>query len=34
MTMMMNANRIYEASSTLAKLYDSMNQKATSLCKI
>ena len=34
MTMMMNANRIYEASSTLAKLYDSMNQKTTSLCKV
>ncbi len=34
MTMMMNANRIYEASSSLAKLLDSMNQKATSICKI
>lgn len=34
MTMMMNANRIYEASSTLAKLLDSMNQKATSICKV
>lgn len=34
MTMMMNANRIYEASSSLAKLIDSMNQKSTSICKI
>lgn len=34
MTMMMNANRIYEASSSLSKLLDSMNQKSTSLCKI
>lgn len=34
MTMMMNANRIYEASSSLAKLLDSMNQKSSSICKI
>lgn len=34
MTMMMNANRIYEASSSLAKLLDSMNQKSNSICKI
>ena len=31
MTMMMNANRIYEASSSLAKLLDSMNQKSSSI---
>ncbi len=34
LTMMMNTNRIYEASNSLAKLLDSMNQKATSICKI
>lgn len=34
LTMMMNTNRIYEANSSLAKLLDSMNQKATSLCKV
>lgn len=34
MTMMMNANRIYEASNSLAKLLDSMNQKSSSICKI
>lgn len=34
LTMMMNTNRIYEASSSIAKLIDSMNQEATSICKI
>ncbi len=29
MTMMMNANRLYEASSAILKLMDSMNQKAS-----
>ena len=30
MTMMMNANRLYEASSSILKLIDGMNQKAAS----
>ena len=34
MTMMMNANRIYEASSAILKLCDSMNQKSNSICKL
>lgn len=34
MTMMMNANRLYEASSAILKLCDSMNQKATSICSL
>lgn len=35
MTMMMNANRLYEASSAIFKLMDSMNQKsATQICKL
>jgi len=35
MTMMMNANRLYEASSSILKLMDSMNQKAaTQICKL
>ncbi|MBQ9947016.1 MAG: flagellar hook-basal body complex protein [Oscillospiraceae bacterium] len=35
MTMMMNANRLYEASSAILKLMDSINQKAASqICKI
>ena len=35
MTMMMNANRLYEASSAILKLVDSMNQKAaTQICKL
>ena len=35
MTMMMNANRLYEASSAILKLMDSMNQKSASqICKI
>ncbi len=34
MTMMMNSNRIYEASSAILKLCDSMNQKANSICKL
>lgn len=34
MTMMMNTNRIYEASSAILKLCDSMNQRAATLCKL
>ncbi len=34
MTMMMNANRIYEASSALLKLNDGINQKSASLCRL
>lgn len=34
LTMMMNTNRIYEACNSMAKLLDSMNQKATSICKL
>lgn len=35
MTMMMNANRLYEASSAILKLVDSLNQKAaTQICKL
>ncbi len=34
MTMMMNANRLYEASSAILKLMDSMNQKSTSMAKL
>lgn len=35
MTMMMNANRLYEASSAILKLMDSLNQKAASqICKL
>ena len=34
MTMMMNANRLYEASSAILQLCDSMNQKASSICKL
>lgn len=34
MTMMMNSQRIYEASSSILKLCDSMNQKASSICKL
>ncbi len=34
MTMMMNANRLYEASSAILKLCDGMNQKSNSICKL
>ncbi len=35
MTMMMNANRLYEASSSILQLIDGMNQKAASqICKL
>lgn len=35
LTMMMNANRLYEASSQILQLIDSMNQKAASqICKV
>lgn len=34
MTMMMNTNRIYEASSAILKLCDGMNQKSATLCKL
>lgn len=34
MTMMMNANRLYEANSAILKLCDSMNQKSATLCKL
>ncbi len=34
MTMMMNANRLYEASSAILKLCDGMNQKTATLCKL
>lgn len=33
LTMMMNSNRLYEANSTLLKMYDRINQTAASLCK-
>ncbi len=33
LTMMMNANRLYEASSAILKLCDSMNQASATLCK-
>ena len=33
LTMMMNANRLYEASSTILKLCDTMNQGSNQLCK-
>lgn len=34
MTMMMNSNRLYEASSAILKLCDSMNQQSADLCKL
>ena len=34
MTMMMNANRLYEASSSILKLIDGLNQKASRICKL
>lgn len=34
LTMMMNANRIYEASGQILQLCDSMNQRSASLCKL
>lgn len=34
MTMMMNSNRLYEASSAILKLCDSMNQLSADLCKL
>lgn len=34
MTMMMNSNRLYEASSAILKLCDSMNQQSSDLCKL
>ncbi len=34
MTMMMNANRIYEASSSILQIIDGMNQKASQICKV
>ena len=33
LSMLMNANRLYEASSTILKLCDTMNQSSNSLCK-
>ncbi len=34
MTMMMNANRLYEASSAILKRMDAINQKSGQICKI
>ncbi len=34
LTMMMNTNRIYEASATMLKTIDSVNQKVATLCKL
>ena len=33
LTMMMNTNRLYEASSAILKLADGMNQNCVNLCK-
>ncbi len=34
MTMMMNANRLYEASSSILQLIDGINQKSNQICKL